>query len=117
MARLPQPTDFTVPVEGVGQFTFGRRKMGDELAIQVEFARIVQGVEPTAWLQAVGGWMSALRVLTVFAPEGWDLDELDPLDDATYAKLSRVYDALTDKERSFRRGANTGSQGSRETAA
>lgn len=102
MARQAKETDYTVSVEGVGTFAFGRRAMRDEIAIQVEFARIIDGVEPTAWLAAVGGWLSTLRVLTVRAPEGWDIDAMDPTDPETYAKLSRVYDALTEKERSFR---------------
>jgi hypothetical protein len=111
MARAPSLTDYNVPVEGVGSFVFARRKMADEIAIQVEFARMIQGVEPTAWLTAVCGWLSALKVLTVRAPEGWDLDELDPLDDDVYARLSKVYTELVDKERSFRRGRTLDSSG------
>lgn len=104
MARKPQINDFIVTVDGVGTFSFGYRTMRDEFAIQVEFARIIEGVEPTAWLQTVGGWLSALRVLTVRAPDGWDIDAMDPLDEKTYAKLGAVYQALIDRERSFRRG-------------
>ena len=111
MPRLPSNTDFTVTVDGVGRFTFGQRKMRDELAIQREFARIIDGVEPTAFLQAVGGWISALKVLTVSAPEGWDPDEMDPLDDATYSKLRRVYEALIEQERSFRPSKSETSEG------
>lgn len=111
MARTPQPTDFVVKVEGVGSFTFGRRTMKDEIGIQVEYARLIDGVEPTSWLQAVCGWLSVFKVLTVRAPEGWDLDELDPLDDETYAKMSTVYEALTEQERSFRRGKDAASKG------
>ena len=112
MARIAKETDFTVKVEGVGSFTFGRRTMRDEIAIQVEYARIIDGVEPTAWLQAVGGWLSVLRTLTVRAPEGWDLDAMDPLDDETYARLNKVYEALVDQERSFRHGSKPAGQGS-----
>ena len=111
MARNPQDSDFNVKVEGVGTFVFGQRTMRDEIAIQVEFAKIIDGVEPTAWLQAVGGWISALRVLTVRSPADWDIDELDPLDDETYAKLNRVYEALVEKERSFRRNKGQKSEG------
>jgi hypothetical protein len=111
MARTPQDTDFVVKVEGVGAFTFGKRTMRDEIAIQVEFARIIDGVEPTAWLQTVGGWMSTLRVLTVRAPAGFSVDDLDPLDDETYATMGKVYDALAEQERSFRRQKNGGSKG------
>ena len=111
MARTAQDTDFVVKVEGVGSFTFGKRTMRDEIAIQVEFARIIDGVEPTAWLQTVGGWLSTLRVLTVRAPAGFAADDLDPLDDDTYATLGKVYDALAEQERSFRRQKNGGSKG------
>ena len=104
MARAPSLSDFNVSVEGVGNFTFARRKMDDEIAVQVEFARMINGVEPTAWLQAVCGWLAALRVLTVRSPDGWSLDDLDPLEDDVYARLSKVHAALVEKERSFRRG-------------
>lgn len=102
MARQAKETDYAVDVEGVGTFMFGRRTMRDQIAIEVEFARIIDGVEPTAWLAAMGGWLSTLRVLTVRAPAGWDLDALDPTDPETYSKLLRVHDALAEKERSFR---------------
>lgn len=117
MARAPKETDFVVPVEGVGQFTFARRTMGDEVKIQVEYARIIDGAEPTSWLQAVGGWLSTLKVLTVRAPAGWDLDELDPLDPETYAKLDSVYGGLSEKERSFRRKPEPASQGTGASSA
>lgn len=103
MKRTPKETDFVVPVEGIGTFTFARRTMRDEIDIQREYARIVDGVTPTAWLEAVGGWMSVLTALTVRAPTGWDIESMDPTDDETYSKLSRVYESLRDKERSFRR--------------
>lgn len=102
MARNRAPTDFRVPVDGIGDFVFGKRTMKDEIAVQVEFARMINGVEPTAWLNAVCGWLSALKVLTVSAPEDWDLDTMDPLDEDTYAKLGKVFDALSQKEQSFR---------------
>jgi len=111
MSRLPRETDFSVKVDDVGTFTFARRSMRDEIAIQVEYAKMIDGAPATAWLEAVCGWMSCLRVLTVRAPSGWDLDDMDPLDNSTYAKLSRVYEALTEKERSFRRGPGEVGQG------
>jgi hypothetical protein len=104
---MPAETDFVVQVDGVGQFTFARRKMMDEVAIQVQYAKIIDGAPATEWLQAVAGWISTLRVLTVRAPEGWDLDELDPLEDDTYAKLANVHEELRQAERSFRRKPGT----------
>ncbi len=102
MAREASANDFIVDVEGIGSFSFGKRNMRDEIRIQVEFARMIDGVDPTEWLSLVAGWLSTLKVMTVRSPEGWNVDELDPLDSATYAKLKKVSDALDAKELSFR---------------
>lgn len=112
MARISKDTDYTVPVEGIGTFTFGRRKMADEIDIQREYASILGGVPATDWLATVGTWLSTFRVMTVRAPAGWDLEEMDPLDDQTYERMKRVYDALCDKELSFRRKSGTVGEGS-----
>lgn len=112
MPRQSKETDFTVTVEGIGSFTFGRRKMADEIAIQREYAYILSGATPTQWLDLVATWTSAFKVLTVFAPAGWDIDEMDPLDDGTYEKMKLVYDALCEKELSFRRKPGVDGQGS-----
>lgn len=107
MSRLPAATDFHVSVEGIGTFSFGKRTMRDELRIAAEFSRLTEGVDsPTPFLATVAGWISQLRVLTVSAPDGWDLDALDPLDSDSYAKLLKVHGALREKEGSFRRGKN-----------
>lgn len=102
MARQGNATDFTIDVDGVGTFIFGRRTMRDEIKIQVEYARLIEGVEPTEWLALVAGWIATLKVLTVMGPDGWDIDGMDPLDDETYARLGKAHQALVDKERSFR---------------
>lgn len=107
MPRPPKPTDFIVPVEGVGQFTFGQRAMRDEIAIQVEYAKLIDGAPATEWLQAVCGWIATLKVLTVRAPDDWNVEELDPLDPETYAKLNNVHGGLVEHERSFRRNKGT----------
>ena len=105
MARRGSDTDFDLNVEGVGNFRFARRRMADEMKIQVEYARIIDGVEqPTVWLDRMGGAISTLKVLTVKAPDGFDIDDLDPLDEESYIKLLSVYDALAAKEESFRSG-------------
>lgn len=117
MARNLKPTDFTVTVDGIGTFTFGRRTMADEIAIQVEYARVLGGVTPTNWLDVLANWMAVLKTMTARAPDGWVLDELDPLEPETYAKISRVYDALTEKESSFRRQPAQGGEGRGAPAA
>lgn len=110
--RLPQPTDFFEDVEGIGRFRFAKRKMADEVQIQRLFSEYTGGVEPTAWLLTLGEYLSTLRVLTVSAPEGWDLDDLDPLEAETYTKLGRVFIALREREETFRAGSSKAGQSS-----
>lgn len=111
MARTGDSTDFNVDVEGIGTFRFGRRRMRDEIKIQVEYARLIDGAKPTDWLSMVAGWIATLKVMTVQAPEGWDIDSMDPLDDASYANLMKVNAALSAKEASFRRKPGAAGEG------
>lgn len=112
MPREPRISDYEVPVPGIGVFTVGRRAMKDEVAIQVEFARLVDGATPTDWLQVVCTWLALFKVLLVRVPDGWDLDTMDPQDEETYAKMGKVYEAIREQERSFRRGPGVRSEGS-----
>lgn len=100
--RIASNTDFPVDVEGVGTFIFGYRKLADELRIQVEYARITESVPATVWLFNLATYMSALRVLMVKAPSGWDLEELDPLDENSFVQIERVFNELRAKEDEFR---------------
>jgi hypothetical protein len=117
MTRLPKASDFTVDVDGVGTFTFGRRTWADELAIQVEYARILGGVPPTMLLDRMATWTAVLKTLIVRAPEGFDFETIDPLEMEDYTKVSRVFDALNEKENSFRRKPAQGGEGSGAAAA
>ena len=104
MSRIPNNTDFQVSVDDIGTFTFARRRLRDEMAIGAEVSRLTEGVDtPTPFLAIVSGWVGTLKVLTVAAPDGWDLDEMDPLEDDTYSKLAKVHKALREKEGSFRK--------------
>lgn len=116
MARKPNNTDFVINVPKIGAFTFGRRTMRDEIDIQVEYARILNGVEATQWLAVVGGWMSVFKVMTVHAPEGWDIETMDPMDPDTYQKMGEVYDLLSEKERFFRGSSKIPSTGAGQPA-
>lgn len=102
MARPAGKNDFPLDVEGVGMFVFGRRTLADEIKINVEYSRLTEAVEPTRWLDQVATWLATLKVMTVRTPETFVIDDLDPLDDETYAKLLKVHMMLVAKERSFR---------------
>lgn len=109
-----QVQQYSVEVEGVGVFSFARRNMRREMAIQAEYSRLTEGVAtPTPALDILAGVISTLKALTLSAPAGWNIDEMDALDDEVYGRLMRVHAALRAKEDSFRRGNEAGGQGAR----
>ena len=101
--RERKTTDFCVDVEGVGRFTFARRTLRDDLAVATEYSRLIEGIDtPTEWLSILAGCVAALKVLTVTEPEGWNLLDVDPLDEDGYASILRVHNALRSAEARFR---------------
>ena len=103
MARQPKANDYYFDVKDIGRFRAARRTMAIEVEIQREYASMAGGVEPTAWLITLAEYLSTLRVLVVDAPEGWDMENMDPLDDETYQQLGQVFSALREREETFRR--------------
>jgi hypothetical protein len=104
MPRAAAPGDFQVQVDGLGSFTFARRTMRDEFAIHAEYSRVTEGVDsPTNFLASFAEYFSVLKVLTVAAPDGWNVETIDPQEDASLAQLKSVFAALRAKEADFRR--------------
>lgn len=102
--KSEQTKVFEIHVPGVGTFECQRRNMRDELRIEAEYSRLTEGIEtPTDALETSARMISAIKVLVTSAPEGWDIDEMDPFDQDTYAKIVKVYLAIREKENSFRR--------------
>lgn len=100
-----QQQTFAVLVEGVGNFEFRHRTLRDEIRIGVEYSRLTEGVKtPSNWLATFAEVVSTLKVLTVVAPGGWDIDTMDPLDPNSYYRLLRGWRALWEKETSLRKG-------------
>lgn len=103
MARAAAPGDFQVQVDGLGSFTFGKRTMRDQFAIHAEYARLTEGVESPTWFAVeFSEIFAALKVLTVVAPVGWDIESIEP-EDASLAQMKSVHAALCAKEADFRR--------------
>lgn len=104
MARPAAPGDFQVEVDGLGSFTFARRTMRDEFAVAAEYSRLTEGVKtPTDFLHYYARAFSTIKVLQVVAPGDWSVDKLDPQEDASYAQLIGVFDALRAQEADFRK--------------
>jgi hypothetical protein len=108
MARAASISDFVVPVDDIGSFTFGRRNFRGQIASDIEFARLTEGVTTIdEVLEMFCRAMADLKTFTVQAPADWDVDELDPFDQDSYAKVLKVWGALRDKEAAFRQGTGT----------
>lgn len=108
MARAAAPGDFQVEVPGVGTFTFCRRTMRDEFAVAAEYSRLTEGVQtPTDYLHFYARAFSTIKVLQVAGPSGWDIENLDPQEEASYAQLIGVFDALRAQEADFRQKPRT----------
>lgn len=105
MARAPHKEDFTIDVEGVGQFKFGRRQQKDQYKIRALYGRLTDNNwKEDGTVGDMEAWMHAnLEILTVEFPPKFSLDALDPLTDPEEDdRMSRVYVALRQKELSFR---------------
>ena len=109
--RKPSNSDFSVSVEGVGDFVFGYRKMRDQIAIDTEIAKLTEGLNlvPDYLITFVGAF-AAIKVLAVEYPDKWDPENLDPLEEDSFSELLAVHRALREKERTFRAGTPKGGQ-------
>ncbi len=103
MNRKTFSIEVDTEVNVLGRFVFYHRTLRDEIRIGAEYSRLIEGVEqPTRWLELFANMFSAITVLLHQPPEGWVLDELDPLDADSYQQISAVYSALRSEEARFR---------------
>src|SRR6185312_14260741 len=108
MARAAHKEDFTVDVEGIGTFKFGRRTQRDVYKIRGLYSKLTgDNWKEDGTVGDMEAWMySMLEVMTVEFPDNFSLSKLDPLSDPENDdRLSLVYMALRQKELSFRAGA------------
>lgn len=109
---------YELTVEGEGDFTFRRRTMRDELRIAAEMSRLTEGLDVGTAFANSAYVFAVLSVLTVRAPAGWDIMDLDPLDPDSFPRIARVYEAMREKEESFRarRRSDTAQAGASDVA-
>ena len=93
--------EFTLPVEGIGEFTFRRRTIRLNIAIGVEQTRLSEGVTLDKDFALFVEAVATLKVLTSEAPKDWDVDAMDVFDDDSYAHVMEVWSALREKEATF----------------
>lgn len=121
------PAVFPLSVPGVGDFTFRRRTVRDQVWIESDAVKTFGGLAPVrptvpaqeedwteddtrevaAWLGSASLWELALAVptverLMVTGPAGWNMDKVDPLDREQTNPILSVYRGLRAAEEKFR---------------
>lgn len=103
--REASATDFFVELPGVGQFRYGRRTVGDRLAIRRDYLRYTQEFgDDDPDLSLYAALIATHEVLCVEAPEGWEnLALVDANDLDTVFALGAL---LKQKEEAVAKGAD-----------
>jgi hypothetical protein len=104
MTDRKQSGGVVLPVTGIGSFTFRKRNVRAEIAINQEYARLTEGVALTGFLETFIRAIAEMKALTIEAPEGYrpsDLDKLNPYDDAAYGRVLKVWHTLIDEREPF----------------
>lgn len=104
-AHTPTLLSFAVP--GVGEFEARKRTFGDEAKVELATRQMLGGAkladdDDLRWYCRV---FCTLRVLLVTKPDGWDLDDLDPLDPDDIGSALSVFGGLRAAEDDFRKRA------------
>ncbi len=116
------PATYVVNVPDIGTFEVRKRTLRVQMAIHAELNRLTEGA-PLAtlsdWFIDLCGLVAELKGLIIKAPDGWSMEDIDPLDDG-YDRLRAVYRAIRTQEDSFRTQAKgdqtTGAGGSEQPA-
>lgn len=103
-------SDMIIQIEGVGDFRYAVRTLGDNLKIRSEFLKILDGVSPEtdAELSGFASIFAAHKVLCVSAPAGWE--DLMKVDESLHADpvsvVLTIWEKLQEKQDSFRNKQN-----------
>ncbi len=98
------PATYVIAVPDIGTFEIKHRTLKVQMQVHAELNRLTEGAPLSTlsdWFVDVCGLVAELRVLIARAPDGWSVDDTDPLDDG-YEKLRAVYRAIREQEGRFR---------------
>jgi hypothetical protein len=101
--RAPSDSDFTLTLEGVGDFVFAHRTIGDMFNIRVRFLLLLgenENLRNDGELSIFADLMSVYNELIVSCPTGWD--DISKLNAEGTDNALILYKMLTEKEDSFR---------------
>lgn len=104
---MTAPALLTFRVDGIGEFEFRKRNFNDEATIEMATRHMLGGAALSGddELRRFCRAISTLRILLVTKPDGWDLEELDPLDPDDVGSAMRAFGGLRAAEDEFRKRA------------
>lgn len=106
--RESADNDFSLEVDGIGAFVFGRRKVRDRFRVSAEVNRLTEGeLDDDSAFVLVAEAYATLRVMMVEGPVGFrKLLDLDAdADDAADEPVMKVYFEYRKKEAELRKAA------------
>lgn len=102
---MATPATFPIEVEGIGSFTFAKRTLGAQFKIEAGAVRLLGGDAPSDSLYRLAITFATVQHLAVTVPDGWAIEEIDPLDDEQMDRVQKVFGRLREAEKTFRAGA------------
>lgn len=93
---------FDLDVPDIGTFTFRRRTARLAFAAVKAGIDFIGGAATTGWQADMGTAIGVLATFTVRSPDGWNLENMDPLDPDDAARILAVAEALRAEEARFR---------------
>lgn len=108
--------DFTAEVEGLGTFGFRERTMRMGYRVEEEVLKILGGTASHPLIYMETKKFAELSLLTVQAPDGWNIETLDHLDEDDRKLLTQVWEAFRSAEDTFRAGRREKRSGARAGA-
>ena len=98
---------FPVSVDGVGDFVFKRRSLDAQFKIEAAAVRFLGGETASDSLYRMAMSFATVSHLAVTVPDGWNIDEIDPLDNEQLDRVHLVFRRLRAAEETFRAGAKS----------
>lgn len=100
--RTAADTDFSLTLPNVGDFTFGRRTMGDMIKIRANYLKLIGEQDDDEELGFFCGFTAAYQVLIVACPAGWENMMTLDLNSVGLPRIMELAGLLSEKENSFR---------------
>jgi hypothetical protein len=91
-----------IEVPDLGTFKFRHRTIKDQLWIEREAMEMLGGETESAHLRSCAIALATVERLTIEAPDGWDIQTVDPLDGGAVSEVYRVFGELVSTESRFR---------------